>query len=70
MNAYTEEIDESEQFRNSTKQLSAILDAKYEKAPLNMVMENQFQHLTEVQRNELLIFLQKIEDLFGGTLGT
>ena len=30
----------------STKQLRVILDAKYEKADLNKVMKNQFQHST------------------------
>ena len=33
-------------------------------------MENQCQHLTMTQRNEFLKLLQKIEDLFYGTLGT
>ena len=54
----------------ATKQLSVILDAKYEKADLHKVMENQFQHLTMTQRNELLKLLQKFEDFFDGTLVT
>ena len=33
-------------------------------------MENQCQHLTMTQRNELLKLLQKSEELFDGTLGT
>ena len=32
-------------------------------------MENQCQHLTMTQRNELLKLLQKFEELFNGTLG-
>ena len=32
-------------------------------------MANQCQHLTEAQRNELIIQLQKIQELFDGTLG-
>ena len=32
-------------------------------------MENQCQHLTVTQRNELLKLLQKFEELFDGTLG-
>ena len=32
-------------------------------------MENQFQHLNMMQRNELLKLLQKFEELFDGTLG-
>ena len=33
-------------------------------------MENQCQHLTMTQRNELIKLLQKFEELFDGTLGT
>ena len=33
-------------------------------------MENQCQHMTEVQRNEFLKLLQKIEEFFNGTLVT
>ena len=47
-----------------------MLDAKYEKTDLNKVMEKQYQHLTEIQRNELLKFLQKYEEFFDGTLRT
>ena len=32
--------------------------------------KNQFQHLTETQRNELLKLLQKNEELFDKILGT
>ena len=53
-----------------TKQLHVILDAKYKKTDLHKVMENQCQHLTMTQRNELLKLLQKFEELFYGTLGT
>ena len=33
-------------------------------------MENQCQHLTMTQRNDLLKLLKKFEELFNGTLGT
>ena len=33
-------------------------------------MENQCQHMTEVQHNELLKLLQNFEESFGGTLST
>ena len=33
-------------------------------------MENQCQHLTETQRDELLKLSQKTKELFDGTLGT
>ena len=54
MNAYAEELNEPEQVPTSNKLLHVILDAKYEKEDLNKVVENQCQHLTEVQRNELI----------------
>ena len=52
------------------KLLHVILDAKYEKADLNKVMETQYQHLTMTQRNDLLKLLEKFKELFNGTLGT
>ena len=60
MNAYAEEVYKSEHFRTSTKQLRVILDAKYEKADLNKGMENQCQHMTEIQYNELLKLFAKL----------
>ena len=33
-------------------------------------MEYQCQHLTETQQSKLLKLLQKLEELFDGTLGT
>ena len=33
-------------------------------------METQCQHLTMTQHNDLLKLLQKLEELFDGTLGT
>ena len=62
MSAYTEELNEPEQFHTFTKGLNISLDSKYKKADLHKVMENQSQHLTEVQQNELLNLLQKYED--------
>ena len=53
-NAYVKEVYESEHVRTATKQLRAILDAKYEKSDLHNVMETQCQHLTMTQRNDLL----------------
>ena len=54
----------------AAKQFSLILDAKYDKADLHKLTENQFQDLTMTQRNELLKLLQKFEELFNGRLGT
>ena len=56
--------------RTATKQLHVILDAKHKHENLHKVMGNQCQHLTMTQRNKLLKLLQKIEELFGGTLDT
>ena len=53
-NAYVKELYESEHVRTAEKRLHVILDAKYEKEDLHKVMENQCQHLTTTQRNELL----------------
>ena len=68
--AYVKEVYESENVRTATKWLRVILDAKYEKSDLHKVIENKCQHLTMTQRNELLKLLQKIEELFDGTLRT
>ena len=57
-----------EQVRTASKILSVILDAKYKKENLNKVMNTQYQHQTETQRNEFLNLLQKSEEMFGGTL--
>ena len=58
-NDYVEEVYESEHVGTATKRLRLILDAKYEKADLHKVMENQCQYLAITQRNELLQLLQK-----------
>ena len=51
MNDYTEEINGQEQVGTYTKQLCVIVDARYKISYLDMVMENQFQHMTKVQPN-------------------
>ena len=61
MNAYAEEINESEQVCTSTKWLRVILDSKYENSDSYEFTKNQCQYLAESQHNELLILLQKIE---------
>ena len=69
-NAYVEDVYDSEHICTATKRLRVILDAKYEKADLHKVMENQCQNLTMTQHNELLKILQIFEELFYGPLGT
>ena len=68
--AYAKEVYESEYVRTATVQLCVILDAKYKTEILHKVMENQCQHLTRTQYNELIKLFQKFEDLFNVTLGT
>ena len=58
-NNYAEEIYELEHVRTATKRFRVILDAKYENANLNKTIKTQCQHMTEIQRNELLNLLQK-----------
>ena len=69
-NSYVKEVYKSENVRTATKQLHAILYAKYQKSDLHKVMENQCQRLTMTQRNELLQSLQRFKELFDGILGT
>ena len=67
---YIKESYGSYHVRTSTKLLRVILDAKYGKADLHKVMEDQCQHLKITQRNELLELLQKFKYFFDGTLST
>ena len=69
MNAYIEEIYESEQVRIFNKRLHTILDSKYVNTDLNRIIKKKFQNLTETKCNESLERLQKIKELFDGRLG-
>ena len=53
----------------ATKQVTQILDAKYERANLPKVVKDNCGHLNVQQRNELLRLLIQHEELFGGALG-
>ena len=46
-----------------------ILDAKYEKADLQLVIDTNCPHLSLPDQNKLLDLLMKYKDLFDGTLG-
>ena len=46
-----------------------ILDAKYEKANLPDIVQNNCAHLNPVEQNQLLELLMEFEDFFDGTLG-
>ena len=64
MNVHVEEIIELENIPSLTKILWTILDEKYEKSDLNIVMNEQCQHLLEDKRNYLIRLLQQFEYWF------
>jgi hypothetical protein len=53
----------------ATQRIVKILDAKYEKAHLPEIVENNCSHLNPVEQKQLLEVLNEFEDLFDGTLG-
>ena len=53
----------------ATERVCQFLEAKYEKADLPSVVEDNCPHLTDDQREALLKLLQKHESLFEGKLG-
>ena len=55
--------------RVATKRVTKILDAKYEKANLPEIVDDNCTHLSVTQRNALLRLLLQHEELFDGTLG-
>jgi len=55
--------------RVATKRVTKILDAKYEKANLPEIVDDNCTHLSVIQRNALLRLLLQHEELFDGTLG-
>ncbi len=52
-----------------TKCVTWILDTKYKKANLQLVVRDNCKHLSTNQQKKLLQLLKKYETLFGGTLG-
>ncbi len=55
--------------RSATKCMVEILDAKYEKADLPVIIRENCSHLKYSNREKLLSVLLKLELLFDGTLG-
>ena len=55
--------------QEATARLEGIQDAACEKADLPELVENHCNHLTALQRRQLLKLLEKNEDLFDGSLG-
>jgi len=60
---------EPESTQEATKRAVHILDAKYEKADLQSVVDTNCKHLSLDERQSLLDLLNEFEDLFDGTLG-
>ena len=53
----------------ATQRIVKILDAKYEKANLPDIIQNDCAHLNPTEQIKLLELLTEFEDLFDGTLG-
>ena len=63
-----EHLMDSEAVEDATDRMKQILEAKYEKADLETII-NEYEHLTEIQKDGLKELLQRFEGLFDGTLG-
>ncbi len=59
---------EPQSTQNATKQVTRILDAKYKKADLQSIVQNNCKHLSTDHQKKLLQLLKKYELLFDGTL--
>ena len=55
--------------KDATNHAIQILDAKYNKADLQSIVNNNCKHLSADQQDKLLQLLMKYESLFDGTLG-
>ncbi len=60
---------EPQSTQDTTKRATRILDAKYSKADLQLVVRDNCKHLKANQQKKLLQLLKKYESLFDGTLG-
>ena len=69
VNSYFHECLGYKSVINSTRRMRIILDAKYNRADLNKVTTEKFQHLTATKIHRILHLLNEFEDLFNGTLG-
>ena len=67
-NFYSESI-EPKSTKEATGRAVRILDANYEKADLSKVVAENCQHLSEIEKEQLLQLLLRYEELFDGTLG-
>ena len=64
-----EDVWESEHVLYSTQHMHRILDAKYQKSDLGIIMSDS-KHLNDNKQSMLRDVLNQYEFLFNGTLGT
>jgi len=69
LNNLFKEFIEPSSTKEATERITRILDAKYEKADLPKVVQDNCAHLSQNQQRDLLKLLQDFEELFDGTLG-
>ena len=69
MKAIIQESSEPIVTQEATERILKILDSKYEKANLRLVVEGA-KHLTLIEREKLYKLLIKYQDIFDGSLGT
>ena len=69
LNSIFQEFVEPTATKELTDRTVKILDAKYEKADLPKVVQDNCTHLSVTQQRDLLKLLQDFEELFDGTLG-
>ncbi len=60
---------EPQSTQDATKRVARILDAKYKKADLQSIVQNNCKHLSADHQKKLLQLLKKYKSLFDGTLG-
>ncbi len=60
---------EPQSTQDTTKNVTRILDTKYQKADLQSIIRDNYKHLSADQQKKLLQLLKKYESLFDGTLG-
>ncbi len=60
---------EPQSTQDATQHATQILDAKYSKADLQLVVRDNRKHLNANQQKKLLQLLKRYESLFNGTLG-
>jgi hypothetical protein len=60
---------EPQSTQDTTQRATRILDTKYCKADLQLVVKDKNKHLSANQQKKLLQLLKKYESLFNGTLG-